>query len=74
MDISDWLFVVVIFDALAQASDIRIDRRQVVTICWMQIRSWEVSDTNSPANHDLNFDMMDISEWLLADLADILVL
>ena len=31
-----YLFVVVNFDALAQASDIRIERRQVVFLCWMQ--------------------------------------
>ena len=29
-----YLFVVVNFDALAQASDIRIERRQVVLLCW----------------------------------------
>ena len=31
-----YMFVVVNFDALAQASDIRIERRQVVYLCWMQ--------------------------------------
>ena len=31
-----YLFVVVNFDALAQASDIRIERRQVVFLCWRQ--------------------------------------
>ena len=31
-----YMFVVVNFDALAQASDIRIKRRQVVFLCWMQ--------------------------------------
>ena len=31
-----YIFVVVNFDALAQASDIRIERRQVVFLCWMQ--------------------------------------
>ena len=31
-----YMFVVVNFDALAQASDIRIERRQVVFICWKQ--------------------------------------
>ena len=31
-----YMFVVVNFDALAQASDIRIERRQVVFLCWMQ--------------------------------------
>ena len=31
-----YIFVVVHFDALAQASDIQIERRQVVFLCWMQ--------------------------------------
>ena len=31
-----YVFVVVNFDALAQASDIQIERRQVVFLCWMQ--------------------------------------
>ena len=31
-----YIFVVVNFDALAQASDIQIERRQVVFLCWMQ--------------------------------------
>ena len=31
-----YMFVVVNFDALARASDIRIERRQVVFLCWMQ--------------------------------------
>ena len=30
------MFVVVNFDALAQANDIRIERRQVVFLCWRQ--------------------------------------
>ena len=30
------MFLVVNFDALAQASDIQIERRQVVFLCWMQ--------------------------------------
>ena len=30
------MFVVVNFDALAQASDIQIERRQVVFLCWKQ--------------------------------------
>ena len=34
--IHTYMFVVVNFDALAQASDIRIERRQVVFLCWMQ--------------------------------------
>ena len=35
---------------LAQASDIRIERRQVVFLCWMQDSNLEVSDTYSPAD------------------------
>ena len=31
-----YMFVVVNFDALAQANDIRIDMRQIVFLCWMQ--------------------------------------
>ena len=31
-----YMFVVVNFDALAQASGIQIERRQVVFLCWMQ--------------------------------------
>ena len=31
-----YIFVVVNFDALAQASDFRIKKRQVVFLCWMQ--------------------------------------
>ena len=31
-----YMFVVVNFDALAQASEIRIGRRQIVFLCWMQ--------------------------------------
>ena len=34
--IHTYIFVVVNFDALAQASDFRIERRQVVFLCWMQ--------------------------------------
>ena len=34
--IHTFIFVVVNFDALAQASDIRIERRQVVFLCWRQ--------------------------------------
>ena len=31
-----YMFVVVNFDALAQASDFQMERRQVVFFCWMQ--------------------------------------
>ena len=34
--IHTYMFVVVNFDALAQASDIQIERRQFVFLCWMQ--------------------------------------
>ena len=35
LDLAIYIFVVVNFDALAQASDIQIERRQVVFLCWM---------------------------------------
>ena len=45
-----YMFVVVNFDALAQASDIRIERRQVVFLCWMQDSNPRSQDTYSPAD------------------------
>ena len=44
-----YIFVVDNFDALAQVSNIRIERKQVVYLCWMQIEP-RVSDTNSLAD------------------------
>ena len=38
-----FMFIVVNFDALAQVSDIRMERRQVVFLCWMQGLNLEVS-------------------------------
>ena len=49
------IFVVVNFDALAQASDIQIERRQVVFLCWMQDLKPGSQKTKWPAN------------WMLAD-------
>ena len=40
-----YMFVVVSFDALAQASDIRIERRQVFFLCWMQDSNLSGSQT-----------------------------
>ena len=37
-----YMFVIVNFDALAQASDFLIERRQVVFLCWMQDSNPEV--------------------------------
>ena len=44
------MFVVVNFYALAQASYIQIERRQVVFLCWRQEFEPGVSDTKSPAD------------------------
>ena len=45
------MFVVVNFDALAQASDIRIERRQVVFLCLLNVGfEPNISDTYSPAD------------------------
>ena len=48
--IHTYIFVVVNFDALAQASDFRIERRQVVFLCWEQDSNPGVSETQSPAD------------------------
>ena len=42
------MFVVVNFDALAQASDIQIKRRQVVFLCWEQDSNPSGSQTPNP--------------------------
>ena len=46
------MFVVANFDALAEASDFRIERRQVVFLCWMQDSNLilEVRDAKSPVD------------------------
>ena len=36
LDLAIYMFVVVNFDALAQATDFQIERREVVVLCWMQ--------------------------------------
>ena len=69
-----YMFVVVNFDALAQASDIQIERRQVVFLCWKQnlnpgpqtpIRQTihvnigaEWITTNTPENIGLKFEVI----------------
>ena len=50
-----YIFVVVNFHALAQASDIQIERTQVVFLCRMQVFEPRVPDTKSPA------------DWMLTD-------
>ena len=54
--IHTYIFVVVNFDALAQASDIQIERRQVVFLCWMQ--------NLNPGSHA---DTKSLADWMLAD-------
>ena len=44
------MLVFVNVDALAQASDIRIERRQDALVCWMQDSNLEVADTYSPVD------------------------
>ena len=53
------MFVVVNFDALAQASDIRIKRRQVVFLCWEQ-------DSNSSGSQTPNRQHTEcpLTNWL----------
>ena len=59
------IFVVVNFDALAQASDFRIERRQVVFLCWMQ-------DTNAEGLWNPIFSRLNASwqtDWAIEDQA-----
>ena len=60
-----YMFVVVNFDALAQASDFRIERRQVVFLCWMQ-------DSNPEGLWNPIFRRLNAcwqTDWAIEDLA-----
>ena len=59
-----YIFVVVHFDALAQASDIQIERRQVVFLCWMQ-------DLNTGSRHQIasRLNARWQTDWAIEDQA-----
>ena len=60
-----YIFVVVNFDALAQASDFRIERRQVVFLCWEQ-------DSNPGGLWNLIFSRLNAcwqTDWAIEDQA-----
>ena len=59
-----YIFVVVNFDALAQASDIQIERRQVVFLCWMQ-------DLNPGPRHQIaiRLNVRWQTDWAIEDQA-----
>ena len=60
-----YIFVVVNFDALAQASDFRIERRQVFFLCWMQ-------DSNPEGIWNPIFSRLDACwqiDWAIEDQA-----
>ena len=60
-----YIFVVVNFDALAQGSDFRIERRQVVFLCWMQ-------DSNPKGLWNLIFSWLNAcwqTDWAIEDQA-----
>ena len=63
------MFVVVNFDALAQASDIWIERRQVVFLCWMQDSNPSGSQTPNrqqtecPLTNQLSYRGSSLKTW-----------
>ena len=63
------MFVVVNFDALAQASDIQIERRQVVFLCWEQDSNPSGSQTSNrqqtdcPLTNRLNYQGSTYKTW-----------
>ena len=57
-----YIFVVVNFDALAQASDIQIERRQVVFLCWMQ-------DLNPGPQNQIAMNARWQTDWAIEDQA-----
>ena len=60
-----YIFVVVNLDALAQASDFRIERRQVVFLCWMQ--DWNPEGLLNPISSRLNACWQ--TDWAIEDQA-----
>ena len=64
-----YMFVVVNFDALAQASDIRIERRQVVFLCWEQDSNPSGSQTSNrqqtecPLTNQLSYRGSSYQTW-----------
>ena len=63
--IHTYMFVVVNFDALAQASDIRIERRQVVLLCWEQDSN--PSGSQTPNRQQMNAHRQ--TDWAIEDQA-----
>ena len=59
------MFVVVNFDDLAQASDIRIEMRQVVFLCWMQDSNPSGSQTPNPQQTECPWQ----TDWAIEDQA-----
>ena len=63
------MFVVVNCDALAQASDFRIERKKVVFLCWMQGSNPEGSlepnlqQTECPLTNRLNYQGSSLKTW-----------
>ena len=60
-----YMFVVVNFDALAQASDFLIERRQLVFLCWMQ-------DSNPEGFWNRIFNRLNVrwrTDWAIEDQA-----
>ena len=63
------MFVVVNFDALAQASDFRIERRQVVFLCWMQDSKLESLETTNRQQTECQQNSNSQTDWALEDQA-----
>ena len=63
--IHTYIFIFVNFDALAQASDFRIEKRQVVFLCWMQDSNPE--DLWNPIFSRLNACWQ--TDWAIEDQA-----
>ena len=59
-----YIFVVVNFDALAQASDFRIERRQVVFLCWKQVSNSIAVPITSKHSANLTPLLFGIRTWL----------
>ena len=70
-----YMFVVVNFDALAQASNIRIERRQVVFLCWRQDSNPSGSQTPNRQQTECptHSPALILTHWTLGDFKEILI-
>ena len=65
MALAIYMFGVVNFDALAQASDVRMERRHVVFLCWMQVSN---PGSQTPTRQETVCQLTRLQHWYILTL------